>query len=111
MDVVEEMRLTDRQRFWLEHIRSCEASGKSVTAYAAEHGFHVGAMYAGKKALVRKGALPGTQRSQFQRVQTAAVTVDNKWRIHLPNGVSVDFSGSVDGGLLSTVLNTVASLG
>ena len=99
MDVAEEMRLTDRQRYWLEHIRSCEASGKSVTAYAAEHGFHVGAMYAGKKALVRKGALPGTQRSQFQRVQTAAsATVDNKWRIHLPNGVSVDFSGSVDGG-------------
>jgi hypothetical protein len=67
-------------------------------------------MYAGKKALVRKGALPGTQRSQFQRVQTAAA-VDNKWRIHLPNGVSVDFSGAVDAGTLSTVLNTVVRLG
>ncbi len=111
MDVAEEMRLTDRQRYWLEHIRACEASGKSVTAYAAEHGFHVGAMYAGKKALVRKGALPRTKRSQFQRVQTAAVTVDNKWRIRLPNGVSVDFSGTVEAESLSTVLKTVAGLG
>ncbi len=111
MDVAEEMRLTERQRYWLEHIRACEASGESVTAYAAEHGFHVGAMYAGKKALVRKGALPGTRRGPFQRVQTAVVTVDNKWRIQLPNGVLVDFSGSVDAGSLSTVLKTAAGLG
>ncbi len=111
MDVAEEMRLTDRQRFWLEHIRACEASGKSVTAYAAEHGFHVGAMYAGKKSLIRKGALPRTQRSQFQRVQTEDVAVGSEWRIQLPNGISVDFSGTVDAGSLSTVLNTVARLG
>ncbi len=110
MDIAEEMRLTERQRYWLEHIRACEASGKSVTAYAAEHGFHVGAMYAGKKALVRKGVLPRTQHSQFQRVQTVAMTADNKWRIQLPNGVSVDFSGTVDAGSLSRVLNTVAGL-
>ena len=106
-----EQALTERQRYWLEHIRACAASGKSVTAYAAEHGFHVGAMYAGKKALVRKGVLPRTQHSQFQRVQTVAMTADNKWRIQLPNGVSVDFSGAVESGSLSTVLKTVASLG
>jgi hypothetical protein len=109
MDVAEEMKLTDRQRYWLEHIQACEASGKSVTAYAAEHGFHVGAMYAGKKILVRKGVLPGTQQGRFQRVQTA-VTVDNKWRIQLPNGLLVDFSGTVDAGSLSTVLTTAAHL-
>ena len=103
--------LTDRQRYWLEQIKACEASGMSVSAYAAEQGFHVGAMYAGKKALVSKGALPGTQRSRFQRVQTAAVTDDKQWRIRLPNGISVEFSGTADAGSLSTVLNTVAGLG
>ncbi len=111
MDVAEEMKLTDRQRYWLEHIQACEVSGKGATAYAAEHGFRVGAMYAGKKMLVKKGALLGTQQGRFQRVQTAAVTVDNKWRIQLPNGVLVEFSGTVDAGLLSTVLNTAAGLG
>ncbi len=110
MDVVEEMKLTERQRYWLEHIQACEVSGKGATAYAAEHGFRVGAMYAGKKMLVRKGALPGAQHSRFQRVQTAAVTVDQKWRIQLANGVSVDFSGTVDAGSLSTVLKTAAHL-
>lgn len=28
MDVVDEMKLTDRQRYWLGHIQACEASGK-----------------------------------------------------------------------------------
>lgn len=59
MDVTEKMKLTDRQRYWLEHIQACEVSGKGATAYAAAHGFRVGAMYAGKQMLVRKGALPG----------------------------------------------------
>ena len=110
MELSVEMNLTERQQYWLEHILACEDSGKSVTTYAAEHGFHVGAMYAGKKMLVRKGVLPRTRHSRFQRVQTA-VTVDNRWRIQLPNGVSVDFSGTVDAGTLSTVLTTAAHLG
>ena len=112
MELLAEMKLTERQQYWLEHIQACEVSGKGATAYAAEHGFRVGAMYAGKKMLVRKGVLSGLQRSRFQRVQTAAaVTVDQKWRIQLPNGVSVDFSGTVDAGSLSTVLTTAARLG
>ncbi len=110
MDVAEEMRLTKRQRYWLEHIKACEASGKSVSSYAAEHGFQVGAMYAGKKALVRKGVLPRTQVVRFQRAQTTVVSSDSEWHIRLPNGVAVDFSGTVDAGALTTILNTVASL-
>ena len=110
MDVMEEMKLTERQRYWLEHIQACEASGKGASVYAAEHGFRVGAMYAGKKMLVRKGALPAAQPSRFQRVQTSAVTADQKGRSQLPNGVSVDFFGTVDAGSLSTVLYTAAHL-
>ncbi len=106
-----ETRLTEHQRYWLERIQACEAQGLSITGYASEHGFPVREMYDAKKVLVRKGVLPRTHRARFQRVQTAAVSVANKWRIQLPNGVAVDFSGTVDAGSLSTVLNTVARLG
>ncbi len=102
--------LTEHQRKWLGRLRACEASGKSFTAYASEQGFPVRALYDAKKALVKKGVLPHTQRNRFQRVQTATVAADTKWRIQLPNGVSVEISGPVDGGSLSTVLNTVARL-
>ncbi len=78
--------------------------------YAAEHGFPVRELYDAKKTLVNKGVLPRTQQKRFQRVQTATVLTDTKWRIQLPNGVSVEFSGAVDGGALSSVLTTVAHL-
>jgi hypothetical protein len=110
MDVSAGTALTEHQRKWLGRLQACEASGKSFTAYAAEHGFPVRALYDAKKTLVKKGVLPRTQQKRFQRVQTTTETTDTKWRIQLPNGVSVEFSGNVNGGSLSTVLSTVARL-
>jgi hypothetical protein len=103
--------LTERQHYWLEQVRACEASGKTVAEYAAEQGFSAQAMYAGKKLLVRKGVLPRTRPLRFQRVQIAGVPVGNEWRIQLPNGVTVSCSGAVDAGSLATVLTTAAALG
>ncbi len=103
--------LTERQHYWLEQIKACEASGKSVADYAAAHGFEARAMYGAKKVLVKKGVLPRTRRIRFQRVSVAAAVVGGEWRIQLPNGVSVAFPGTVDAGSLSAVLNTVAGLG
>jgi len=110
MDVAEEMRLTDRQRYWLEQIKACEVTGKSVAAYAAEHGIEARAMYGAKKVLVKKGVLPRTQSVRFHRTETIAAGNDSEWRIQLANGVSVDFSGTVDAGSLFTVLSTAADL-
>jgi hypothetical protein len=103
--------LTERQHYWLEQVRACEASGKTVAEYAAEQGFSAQAMYAGKKLLVRKGVLPRTRPLRFQRVQIAGVPVGNEWRIQLPNGVTVSCSGAVDAGSLAIVLTTAAVLG
>ena len=111
MDVSPGTALTEHQRKWLGRLQACEASGKSFTVYASEHGFPVRALYDAKRTLVNKGVLPRTRQQRFQRVQTVTESADTKWRIQLANGVSVEFSGSVDGGSLSTVLNTVARLG
>jgi len=59
--------LTDRQRYWLEHVQACEASGKSMVEYAASQDIAVRDMYAGKKTLVKNGILPGPQSVRFQR--------------------------------------------
>ncbi len=111
MNVAEGTELTERQRYWLEHVQACAASGKTIAEYAAEHGLAAQAMYAGKKMLTRKGVLPPTHPTRFQRVQDIGAVVGSEWRIHLPNGVSVAFSGSVDAATLTTVLNTAATLG
>ncbi len=103
--------LTERQRYWLEQIQACEASGGTVAEYAAAHGIAVQAMYAGKQMLVKKGVLARTRRGRFQRAQVVdAVVVGSEWRVQLPNGVSVAFSGAVDAGMLTRVLNTAAAI-
>ena len=102
--------LTERQRFWLKHIQACEASGKSIAAYSAEHGIAARAMYGGKKVLVNKGMLPATRPARFQRVQVVEATLSSQWRIGLPNGVSVAFVGEVDARALTAILHSAASL-
>jgi hypothetical protein len=102
--------LTQRQRYWLEHVQACEASGKSIAAYSTEQGIAARAMYGGKKVLVKKGILPATQPTRFQRVLVMQATLSSKWRIGLPNGVSVAFVGAVDGQALTAILHSAASL-
>ena len=102
--------LTERQRYWLKHIEACKKSGKTIAAYATEHGFTARAMYAGKKVLVKKGVLPGMQPARFQRLQVMEAPLSSQWRIQLPNGVSVAFAGEVDAHTLTTVLSTAASV-
>ncbi len=104
------LALTDRQRYWLEHVQACETSGKSIAEYAAAQEFGAQAMYAGTSALMKKGVLPITQPTRFQRVQVMEATLGSQWRIGLPNGVSVAFVGEVDGQALTTILHSAASL-
>ena len=107
---IKEISLTERQRHWLEHLRACEALGKGIAGYAAAHGLDVKAMYAGKKVLVKKGVLPRTRPSRFQRAAVKGPVHGSAWRIQLPNGLSVAFSGTVDAGTLSTILTTTAAV-
>ena len=107
---IKEISLTERQRHWLEHLRACDASGKGIARYAASHGLDAKAMYAGKKALVKKGILPRTRLSRFQRVQAKDPMPDNTWCIRLPNGLLVTFVGTVDARTLGTVLTAAAAV-
>ena len=38
MDDSQEISLTEMLRHWLEHLQTCEASGKGIAAYAADQG-------------------------------------------------------------------------
>lgn len=103
--------LTERQRYWLEHIQSWNRSGKRMTEYAREQDFPVRAMYDAKKTLVNKGILPRSRASysaRFEQVQIIESSSESEWRIALPNGAVVEFTGSLNEQTLSTVLKTAA---
>ena len=104
--------LTERQQYWLKHIRACEISGQTTIDYAREHGIKVKSMYSARKALVEKGTLPRPEPARFQQVQvvSGSPASDSQWHVQLPNGAAVAFSGNVDAATLSLVLTTVVAL-
>lgn len=80
--------LTERQRFWLEHLRAC-GSG-SLKAYAEQHALEVSALYEAKSRLKRKGMLDAAP-ARFVRVQRDTPELSPAlWRIHLRNGTLVE---------------------
>lgn len=107
-----EAALTERQQYWLKHIRACDAGGKTSVEYAREHRINVKSLYSARKALAEKGTLPRPQPPRFQKAQVASRPIqgNSQWHIQLPNGVVIAFGGAVDAKSLSLVLSTAASL-
>ena len=112
MDQHNETSLTERQQYWLKHIRACDAAGQTSIDYARENGINVKSMYSARKALAEKGTLPPRKAISFQKVQTPSghSHSDNQWHIQMSNGVVVAFGGEFDASTLSLVLSTAASL-
>lgn len=105
--------LTVRQKYWLKHIRACDASGLTSIDYAREHGIKVKSLYSARKALAEKGALPPRPKSgPFQKVAVAGgnPVSNHQWQVQLSNGTTVSFGGPVDAASLSVVLDAVAKL-
>lgn len=88
----QELCLTERQRFWLEHLRAC-GSG-SLKAYAQTHGLDLRALYDAKARLKRKGALAPSAPARLVRVERARhrPAEPGYCRVHLGNGVAVELS-------------------
>ena len=58
MAQTDEVALTERQQYWLKHIRACDATEQTSIDYAREHGINVKSLYSARKALAEKGTLP-----------------------------------------------------
>lgn len=97
-------RLTEHQRFWLEHLRAC-GSG-SLKTYAEAHGLELRALYGAKARLKRKGVL-AVAPARLVRVERASAPPlsPTLCRVHLSNGVSVEVACAPEhwGELLASV--------
>ena len=70
MDQHDEASLTERQQYWLKHLRACEAAGKTTIDYARAHGINVKTLYSARKVLAEKGTLPHPKATRFLKVQS-----------------------------------------
>ena len=84
--------LTERQRFWLGHLRAC--GNGSLKAYAQANGLGAGTLYAAKSRLKRKGMLSPASgrlvRVEPVEVRRATLAGPSYCRVHLRNGVAVE---------------------
>lgn len=94
-------RLTERQRYWLEHIRTCESRAMPLSDYAREHRLSLKALYNAKSRLRRRGAYEATdpvpQSRRFVRVNVsegaqALKSSSTACRVHFSNGMMVELS-------------------
>lgn len=114
MNDVSSQEPSANERRWMEHLRACEASGKTMREYAADVGISVGSFYGAKKRLIRNGLISRQQSIAavaFTRASIALTSQEPALRIELPNGISVSCSRTVDGATLTTVLRAAATLG
>ena len=105
--------LTRQQRYWLEHIKACEASGRPVAVYAREQGLAAQALYNWKSRLSKLGVLSEQTRPvPFQAVRVVTERpMQGGCRIVLPNGIRAEFSAESDPVWLGQVLSVAGALG
>ena len=83
-----QLSLTEKQRYWLEHIETAEREGLSPTAYAERHGLRTSQLYYWRSTLRKRGVLASKDEpAEFVPVRMHESRTEV--RVHLPNGVVV----------------------
>ena len=81
------VKLTERQRHWLKHIRAAERKDEPLTVYAEQQGLSVSSLYEAKRHLRKAGviaAAAGTKKPK--RVVPEFVSVSVREPVHSVNG-------------------------
>jgi hypothetical protein len=107
-------QLSERQGYWLEHLRACDASGESIKAYAQRHDLSVHGLYAARKRLRQLGVPVSASCASsvsFARVSAKVSPMqEGCWRVRFPNGTVMEWDGPLEGELLGSLLESIARL-
>ena len=107
-------QLTPIQHHWLKHIKASQQMGTSMKAYADQQNLKAGVLYTWKNKLIKLGALTLTapQAATFQKVQvtSAAKHPSSPCRIHLHNGITIEWPIDGDPIMLGTLLEQIKKL-
>ena len=97
---------SERDQYWLDHETAQVASGQTAKEYAAAEGFSLHAFYQARKRLRALGLLaaapgrskPAEKRSRgkavsFSKIGVRPVVADPRFRLELPGGMALEWSG------------------
>jgi hypothetical protein len=115
-----EKDLSERQRYWLKHIRTAERAGEPLKTYAKRLGLSVHSMYEAKRrlrayglvapAVPRKAAVCQAPSPGFARVAVAprAATSAVSLRVRLVSGALLEWSEAPQGDALRELIGLVS---
>ena len=109
-----EKDLSERQRYWLKHLRAAAEQGESLKAYARRQGLSDSSLYEAKRGLracgliaaarPRKGSTPG-----FVPVAVSdPVPVAASLRVRLSSGALLEWSEAPQGDALRELIGLVS---
>ncbi len=104
-----QVRLTEKQRYWLEHIETAEREGLSPGAYAERHGLRTSQLYYWRSTLRKRGVL-ATQDVPVELVPVRVRDTRSEVRVHLPNGIVVACSEPLSEAAWLSVLRGASQL-
>jgi len=97
---------TERDQFWLDHEAAQAASGQTAKRYAVATGVSLHAFYQARKRLRALGLLaapvnrrkprrrhPPEKRVSFSKIAVTPAVADPRFRLELPSGVALEWSG------------------
>ena len=110
-----ESELTDRQRYWLEHIRAAEQRGEPVKSYAKRLGLASSSMYEAKRRLRQLGVLcaataPKPAPTEFVRIGVAdrSPSTCPPFQVRLTSGAVLEWSEAPQGADLRELIGLVS---
>ena len=107
-DILED-KLTQRQRYWLNHIQQCKESGQSLRAYAKSNELNRNSLYTAHSNLKAKGVIVDKKSSlKFQRLTIQRPALPQAVKITCPNGFIVEAHADVSS--LQSVLIMVSAI-
>lgn len=99
--------ITERQQYWLDHLKSAEDTGSSLVDYANANDLKVKDLYQWKTSLVKRGLLssPGSAFIAVKARPSSAVC-----SLVLPNGIRFEFHGALSPDLIKTMVTSASEL-
>ena len=104
--------ITERQQYWLDHIRAAEAHEESIAAYARTEGLTPKELYQWNTILTPRGLLAG-KRASTDFVQVMGPPGSRQLpsaSLVLPNGVRLEFRGELGVEQVSALVSAASAL-
>ncbi len=109
-----EQDLSERQRYWLKHLRAAEGKGEPLKAYAKRLGLAKSSLYEAKRSLRACGVIAAapkrtTPSAGFARVAVSAPNPSSpSLRVRLSSGALLEWSEAPQGDALRELIGLVS---